>query len=172
MMLKNDIAYYAVDRETHTMTVNEVTEGQVSFLVASEPKVEIISLNEEDRWDLDEDGNEDIRVKYLSKSGTAAEVRFSKVEEELTRMPLAVQEDEEPEPEEEEPVEVVLELEKVEGKRRFSPASILTATALLAAAVILYTKPVDIKKLKKQLRPKKKKPAKKKLFNPYDQTVE
>ncbi len=73
------VVYFTVNDNEHTATITEISDEYVTFVLASTPKTARLKVGETGRYDVDDDGDEDVEVTVLGVDNGIANLTFKRL---------------------------------------------------------------------------------------------
>lgn len=78
-LVKDQIVYFKIGAEMHTITIKLITDEYVVFTIASTPTDVTVKKGQTVNYDVNGDGTSDIALSYVSRSGESVSVVFKQL---------------------------------------------------------------------------------------------
>ncbi len=76
----NQVIYFSVDGGEHSVTIKDISDdGYVTFVLASTPRTERLKVGETGRYDVNDDGSNDVEVSVLGVNGKHVGMAFKQL---------------------------------------------------------------------------------------------
>ncbi len=76
----NQVIYFSVDGGEHSVTIKDISDdGYATFVLASTPRTERLKVGETGRYDVNDDGSNDVEVSVLGVNGKYVDMTFKQL---------------------------------------------------------------------------------------------